>query len=76
MKDDKESWNGKGIFHLKKMKTGGPVFKNLPANSGDTGSTSSPGRFHMPRGNLSLRATVLKPTHSRAHAWQQERSVQ
>ena len=27
---------------------GGPVVKNLPANSGDTGSTSEPGRSHMP----------------------------
>ena len=27
----------------------GTVDKNLPANAGDTGSISCPGRFHMPR---------------------------
>ena len=27
---------------------GGPVIKNLPCNSGDTGSISGPGRSHMP----------------------------
>ena len=27
---------------------GDPVVKNLPANSGDTGSIPGPGRFHMP----------------------------
>ena len=26
---------------------GGAVFKNLPANAGDTGSIPGPGRFHM-----------------------------
>ena len=30
---------------------GGPVVKNLPANAGDTGSTSGPRRSHVPRGN-------------------------
>ena len=30
---------------------GGPLNKSLPANAGDTGSTSSLGRSHMPRGN-------------------------
>ena len=30
---------------------GGPGLKNPPANSGDMGSISGPGRFHMPRGN-------------------------
>ena len=30
---------------------GGPVVKNLPANSGDTDSIPSPGRFHVLRGN-------------------------
>ena len=29
----------------------GPVVKNLPANAGDTGSISGPGRFHVPQGN-------------------------
>ena len=31
--------------------TGGPMVENLPANAGDTGSTSVPGRFHKPWGN-------------------------
>ena len=26
---------------------GGPVVKNPPADAGDTGSISGPGRFHM-----------------------------
>ena len=30
---------------------GGPVVENLPANSGDTGSSPGLGRFHMPRSN-------------------------
>ena len=30
---------------------GGPVVKNLPANSGDTGLSPGPGRFHMPWGS-------------------------
>ena len=30
---------------------GGTVVKNLPANAGDTGSSPSPGRSHMPRSN-------------------------
>ena len=30
---------------------GGPVHRNPPANTGDTGSISGPGRFHMPWGN-------------------------
>ena len=30
---------------------GVPVVKSSPANSGDTGSFSALGRFHMPRGN-------------------------
>ena len=34
-----------GIFN------NGPVLKNLPANAGDTGSISGPGRFHVPQGN-------------------------
>ena len=29
---------------------GGPVVKNLPARSGDTGSIPGLGRFHTPRG--------------------------
>ena len=30
---------------------GGAVFKNPPANSGDTGSSPGPGRSHVPRSN-------------------------
>ena len=30
---------------------GGAVVKNPPADTGDTGSSSSPGRFHMPQSN-------------------------
>ena len=30
---------------------GGPVIRNLPANSGDTGSIPGPGRVHVPQGN-------------------------
>ena len=30
---------------------GGPVVKNLPANSGDKGLIPGPGRFRMPRSN-------------------------
>ena len=30
---------------------GGPVVKNLPASTGDTGSIPGPGRSHMPWGN-------------------------
>ena len=30
---------------------GGPVGKNLPANTGDTGSIPGQGRFHLLRGN-------------------------
>ena len=30
---------------------GGAVVKNLPDNTGDTGSSPGPGRSHMPRNN-------------------------
>ena len=30
---------------------GGAVVENLPANAGDTGSSSGLGRSHMPRSN-------------------------
>ena len=30
---------------------GGTVVKNPPANAGDTGSNSGPGRSHMPQNN-------------------------
>ena len=37
---------------------GGPVVKNLPANAGDMGLTSGPGRSHMSQGN---KATTTEP---------------
>ena len=40
--------------HLKKQEKGfpgGAVVKNLPANAGDTGLISDPGRSHMPWSN-------------------------
>ena len=30
---------------------GGTVVKNPPANTGDTGLSPGPGRYHMPRSN-------------------------
>ena len=36
---------------LRKDFLGGTVVKNLPAKAGDTGSSSGPGRSHMPRSN-------------------------
>ena len=47
---------------------GGAVVKNLPANTGDTGSIPGPRGYHMPRSNyvrvpqlLSLRSRARKP---------------
>ena len=47
---------------------GGAVVKTPPANAGDTGSSSGPGRFHVPRSNqarapqlLSLRSRACEP---------------
>ena len=31
--------------------SGGAVVKNLPVNAGDTGSSTGPGRSHMPQSN-------------------------
>ena len=45
---------------------GGAVVKNLPANSGDTGSSPGPGRSHMPRSNKA-RVPQLLNLRSRAH---------
>ena len=39
--------------------SGGPVVKNLPANTGDMGLSPGPGRFHMPWGQLSWCTTEL-----------------
>ena len=44
---------------------GGAVVKNPPANAGDTGSSPSPGRSHMPRCNKA-RAPQLLSLCSRA----------
>ena len=62
---------------------GGPVVKNLTANTGDTGSIPGPGRFHMPRGNearaphlLSPRAAGNKATCPRACGLQLESGPQ
>ena len=45
----------KKIFHFKKSVVwgfpGGTVDKNQPANAGDTGSSSGPGRSHMLQSN-------------------------
>ena len=55
---------------------GGPVAGNLPANAEDTGSV--PGRigFHMPQGSWAHVWQILKPTHPRACAPQQEKPPQ
>ena len=45
---------------------GGAVIENLPASSGDTGSSPGPGRSHMPRGNWA-HAPQLLSLCSRAH---------
>ena len=57
---------------------GGAVVKNLPADSGDTGSSPGPGRSHMQRSNqarepqlLSLHAITTEAHASRARALQQ-----
>ena len=38
---------------------GGPVVKNLPANTGDTGLIPSPGGFYVPRNNSAHGPQVL-----------------
>ena len=40
---------------------GASVVKNLPANAGDMGSISDPGRSHMTPENLSQCTTTIKP---------------
>ena len=42
------------------------MVKNPPASAGDTGSSSGPGRSHMPRSNYA-RAPQLVSLRSRAH---------
>ena len=59
---------------------GGAVVRNLPTNAGDTGSSTGPGRSHMPQSNeahalqlLSLRAATTEALTPRARAPQQEK---
>ena len=40
---------------------GGPVVKNLPANTGDTGSIPDPGRSHVLQSNEAHMPQVLSP---------------
>ena len=64
--------------HLKRLFwdfPGGAVVKIHPASAGDTGSSPSPGRSHMPQSNLSLCTTTTEPalqspraTTTEAHA--------
>ena len=46
-----------------------PVFKNLPCNTGDTGSIPEPARSYVPRGNKACVPRLLS-LHTRAHAQQ------
>ena len=39
----------------------GPVVKNLPANTGDTGSIPGPGRSYMLQGNWACAPQLLSP---------------
>ena len=39
------------FFKKKQGFPGGTLVKNLPANAGDMGLSSGPGRPHMPRSN-------------------------
>ena len=61
----------------------GTVVKNPPANTGDTGSSSGPGRSHMLRSNWAREPQLLSPrdTTTEAHvpracALQQENPLQ
>ena len=48
---------------------GGPVVKNLPTKTGDTGSILGPGtKIPHTKGDLSPCTTTTESTHSRAHA--------
>ena len=50
----------------------GPVVKNLPASTGDTGSSPGPGRSPNAARQLSPRATTIESVRSRARAPQLE----
>ena len=52
------------IVHFKRVNSGlpsSPGVKNLPANTGDTGSVPSPGRSHMLRSSSAPWATTTEP---------------
>ena len=57
---------------------GGAVVKNPPANAGDTGSSSGPGRFHMPQSNWAHVPQLLssRATTTEARTPQQEKPPQ
>ena len=41
--------------------------KNPATNAGDRDSSPSPGRFHLPKGQLSLCAVTTEPQERRSH---------
>ena len=55
---------------------GSPGVKNLPANTGDTGSISGPGRSHVLGNNQAHGPQVLMPTCSTACAPPLEKLLQ
>ena len=52
------------------------MVENLPANGGDTGSIPGPGRPHMLWRNWVHVLQLLKPKRPKAHALQQEKTLQ
>ena len=56
---------GNTEFHTRKAEKedfpGGPVDKNLPANTGYTSSIPGPDRVYMPRGNYAHAPQLLNP---------------
>jgi len=55
----KRTWDDKEVGRKLDLNfPGGAVDKNLPANAGNMGLISGPGRFHMPRGKYSPCATA------------------
>ena len=51
----------------------GPVVKNSPVKAQDMGAIPSRGRSHVPQSNQAHGPQLLKPTHPRARALQQEK---